>query len=84
MLPPVERQHDDLFTHDAEIDCIRKTRQHRSPRFAMRSLERQRIRYHARNDLIDGEAELGTESFASCFVPLVNFKRVIFGLRPEA
>jgi hypothetical protein len=53
MLTPVESQHDDLSIHNAEIDCVRKTRQHRSSGFAVRSLERQRIRRHARNEFID-------------------------------
>jgi hypothetical protein len=83
MLPPVESQHDNLFTHHTEIDSVRKTRQHRSTDFAVRSLERQGIRRHAHNEFIDGEAELQTESFASRFVLLADFERVIFGLRPE-
>jgi hypothetical protein len=83
MLPAMERQHHDLFTLDAEIDCVRKLRQHRSPGLTVRSLERQRIVGDARHTLVDGGAELSSEPIASRLVPRAHFKRVIFGLGPE-
>ena len=83
MLPPVERQNDNLFPNAAEIDRVGKAGQHRSSSLAVRSLERQRIRRHPRHEFIHGQPELRTEPFASRFVPLAHFKRVILGLRPE-
>jgi hypothetical protein len=83
MLPPVDRQDDDLLTYDAKIDRVRKTRQHGSPCLTVRSLVGQGIRLNARHELGDGDAELHPEPLAAGFVPPAHFKRVIFGLRPE-
>ena len=83
MLPPVERQNDNVFPHGAEIDRVGKSSQHCSSSFAMRSRERQRIRRHPRHEFVDGQPELHTEPGASPFVPLAYFKRVVLGLRPE-
>ena len=54
MLPPVKRQDDNLFTNGAKIDRVRKSGQHRSSSLAVRPLERQRIRSHARDEFING------------------------------
>jgi hypothetical protein len=83
MLPAMERQDHDLFTLDPEVDCVRKQRQHRSPRFTVRELERQWIVGDAHHKLVDGAAKLSPDPFASSLVPRAHFKRVIFGLGPE-
>jgi len=79
----VDRQDDDFFICYTEIDSVGKLRQHGSPHFTIRSLERQRIGDDACDEGVDGSTELPTEPFASRLVPPAHVQRVIFGLRPE-
>lgn len=79
----MDRQHHHCGIGDSKIDGIRKSCQHRSPRFVVNARKSKRTDCNAFDERIEFLPELLSKASAPRFVPVVNFKHFVFGLWPE-
>lgn len=84
ILSTMDRQHNDVVGHHAEIQCVGKSVEDRSPDLTTRPLKRKRIFDDTGNRGIDFGTKLLTEPGASCFVPASGFECFRLGFGSEA
>lgn len=83
MLPPVDSQHDDVVTSDAEVDGVRKPCEHCTASFIVRALKGQRIRCDARHEVRRRPHRTRRRGQPGATQPLPNLEDFVCGLRPE-
>src|SRR5713101_6512950 len=77
------RQHHNLISHHAEIDCVRKSAEKRPARLTMNARMSKRVCDDAREGLIDGLGESLPKASTLWFVPTARLEQFGFGLRTK-
>lgn len=84
MLPPVDRQDDNVVVDDAKVHRVRKPAEDGAPRFPAHESKLHRVIRDAFERFFESCAKLGTKPEPPTFVPVSRFKGLGFSLRPEA